>query len=139
MQKAIYWTSFLLIALFIFSCSKSKNPVTPPSSNNADPSYATDIQPIFTAHCVSCHSASFKNGGLDLSAGSSYAHLVNVTASKDINKKRVLPQDPDNSYLVIKLEGAQAGVTRMPLNGSKLSSSNIQSVKNWITRGAKNN
>jgi hypothetical protein len=48
--------------------------------------------------------------------------------------------NPDNSYLVRKLEGT-AGITgsRMPLGGPPLDAALIANVRAWITAGAPNN
>jgi hypothetical protein len=39
----------------------------------------------------------------------------------------------------MKIEGRQTSGVRMPSGGSPLSSVQIQNIKNWINKGAKNN
>jgi hypothetical protein len=48
--------------------------------------------------------------------------------------------DPDNSYLIRKLEGL-AGISgsRMPLGGPFLDQATIDQVRSWISNGAPNN
>jgi len=48
--------------------------------------------------------------------------------------------DPDNSYLVLKIEGAASisGV-RMPAGGPYLSQAMIDGVRAWVAAGAPNN
>ena len=53
--------------------------------------------------------------GLRLDAANSYANLVNVASNEVPSLKRVKPGDPDNSYLVQKVEGTAAVGGRMPL------------------------
>lgn len=105
----------------------------------ASPSFSQDVNPIFAAKgCTAgnCHGGG--QGGLTLtaSASSNYANLVNV-ASSDPSFLLVEPGDPQNSYLVIKVEG-RAG-SRMPIGGSPLSDNQIQTLRNWISAGAQDN
>ena len=53
----------------------------------------------------------------------------------------VIPGDPDNSYLVKKLEGASDIVgLRMPRNnGPFLTEGQMSVIRRWITEGAQNN
>ena len=54
---------------------------------------------------------------------------------------RVIPGDPDNSYLIQKLEGT-TGIAgrRMPFNGPPyLSDGQILIIRRWIALGAPNN
>jgi hypothetical protein len=73
------------------------------------------------------------------SAANSFAALVNV-ASLQVNLDRVEPGDPDNSYLIRKLEGA-AGIvgTRMPQGGPFLDQATVDMIRQWISDGALNN
>ena len=53
---------------------------------------------------------------------------------------RPAPGDPDNSYLVHKIEGvASISGQRMPLGGPFLTQSDIDLVRAWIAQGALNN
>jgi Ca2+-binding RTX toxin-like protein len=104
--------------------------------------YKTQIQPIFTGHCVDCHAGASAPHGLKLDALNSYAKLVNVTSSEVPSLKRVEPGDPDNSYLVRKIEGTAAVGGRMPLNTDygvyrpPLSDAQISLIRQWIIAGA---
>jgi hypothetical protein len=97
------------------------------------PSFS-EIQAIFNSRCVSCHGFS---GGLSLSSSVSHGNLVNVPSSQIPSLDRVEPGDPDNSYLVWKIEG-RAGVSgsRMPLGGPFLSQDSINLIRDWIAAGA---
>lgn len=111
----------------------------PSDTPKDDPSFAADIQPIFTSSCAlsSCH-AGAAAGGLNLASGQSYNNLVNVASTGEPNRIRVVPNDATNSYLVVKLEGRQTVGSKMPLGGS-LSATALQNIKNWVNKGAKNN
>jgi hypothetical protein len=138
-----YWLlMFAALCLAVaLHCGKSDSgsPTTPPVVK-ADPSYASDIQPIFTSSCAtsaSCHQSPGQQG-LILSTGQSYALLVNVSSTEVPALKRVRPAKIDSSYVADKLDGTQTVGARMPLGGT-LSSTSIQLIKNWIAQGAKDN
>jgi len=105
----------------------------------------TQIQAqVFTPVCSVCHSGPTSNilpTGMNLStAAASYSALVNVASLQRSTIDRVAPGDPDNSYLIQKLEGTAgiAGV-RMPQGGPYLDQATIDMVRDWITAGAPNN
>jgi hypothetical protein len=50
--------------------------------------------------------------------------------------QRVEPGDPNNSYLIQKLEGTAAEGRQMPLNGAPLPQADINVIRQWITDGA---
>lgn len=106
----------------------------------ANPGFAADIQEIFTrrgCNSSACH-GSTQEAGLDLRASAAYDALVNVLATSE-SIVRVIPNNADNSYLVIKLEGRQSVGERMPLNMSALDNTDLTNIKNWINTGAPNN
>ncbi len=142
MFKKIFTGFFAIIMIFIFmaNCRKdSQNPTEPNSNVKDDPSFVADIQPLFSGNCLvaGCHDV-VASGGLDLTVGKAYMHLVNIASTQDKGKTRVLPGDATKSYLVVKLEGKQSFGSKMPPSGG-LSLESIQLIKNWINKGAKNN
>jgi hypothetical protein len=100
------------------------------------------VQPIFTASCANagCHAGPNPAQGLSLGAGQSYAKLVNVLASECADgRKRVLPGQPSQSYVIQKMMGVSlCSGTGMPKMGS-LPSAQVQTISNWICAGAPNN
>lgn len=97
---------------------------------------------LFTTTCASsgCHSGPAGNSlpaGMDLSnADASFASLVGVASLQQPTILRVAANDPNNSYLVQKIEGTAASGSRMPLGGGALSQSAIDDVRDWISAGA---
>lgn len=80
-------------------------------------------------------------GVMDLSnEQASYDNLVNVPALEigGGGAFRVLPNDPDMSYLVQKLEGDQMVGNQMPPSGA-LDQSIIDEIRQWIADGAPRN
>ena len=103
------------------------------------PSYANDVQAIWTAKCVSCHGGATPDGQLTLEAGSSRAALVGqAMVASCMNTKRVVAGDPGSSGLINKLLGTSCG-TRMPENASPLSAGELAMIQSWILRGALDN
>ena len=74
------------------------------------------------------------------SAAATFAAIVGVPSTQQPSLQRVNPNNPDNSYLVRKIEGA-AGITgqRMPAGGAPLDATLIANVRAWIAAGAQNN
>jgi mono/diheme cytochrome c family protein len=95
-------------------------------------------QNIFGAICSACHIGANAPRGLRLdSADNSYAYLVNQAADEVPELMRVNPGNPDDSYIIRKLEGASDIVGgRMPLGGPYLSEDQIDQVRTWIANGA---
>jgi uncharacterized protein (TIGR03118 family) len=102
---------------------------------------------IFTPICSGCHNGIGTSlpGVQDLTNGHTFASVVNVPSIEQATLDRIKPNDPANSYLIDKIEGA-AGITggRMPLGcGSVadpcLDQATIDMVKAWISQGALNN
>lgn len=93
---------------------------------------------IFTPRCAVCHSGGSAPHGLRLdSEDNSYAFLVDRPAEGVPTLMRVNPGQPEQSYLVHKLEGATSIVGgRMPLGGPFLNQEQINQVRDWIANGA---
>jgi hypothetical protein len=136
----------LTCPLTALGCDESLSTVAGPTPN-LTPTFSSIQRDIFEtqdqagrAACVTCH-ATPARGGLSLAADVSYNNLVNRASSNKPGATRVIPGDPDNSYLIQKLEGA-AGIVgvRMPQNGPPyLTPGQIQIIRRWIEQGAPNN
>jgi hypothetical protein len=107
---------------------------TPPSSATLSAIQAN----VFTPNCATagCHSGAAPQQGMNLAAGNAFANLVNVQSMEVPSLLRVNPGDPDNSYLVQKLEGTAAVGERMPFGGGPLDPALIADIRQWITDGA---
>jgi len=97
---------------------------------------------VFTPTCATagCHtgpSGAILPSGLDLSdADASFAALVGVPSLQQAGILRVAATDPNNSYLIQKLEGNAATGLQMPFGLSPLDPAVIAEVRQWITDGA---
>lgn len=133
----------------IAGCDENLSDVTGPTPN-LQPTLSSIQQEIFNTTdasgrtaCTSCHSdAGGRNpsGGINLREGVSYSSLVNVASRSKPGAIRVIPGDPDNSYLVHKLEGhADIVGTRMPRgSGPFLTEGQMLVIRRWIELGARN-
>jgi len=81
------------------------------------------------------------SGGMVLLGGRAHEQLVGRASSGKPGAIRVIPGDPDNSYIIKKLEGAPDIVgVRMPRgNGPFLTPGQILVIRRWIQLGAPNN
>ncbi|MGH7526656.1 MAG: hypothetical protein ACREMX_08115 [Gemmatimonadales bacterium] len=104
-----------------------------------------DVQPILSANCAlsGCHAGPNPVLGQDLSAGRTFASVVDVPSVEAPSLRRVRPFLPDSSYLVHKIQGTQATVggsgQRMPLIGGPLTEDEIGVIRAWIAAGALDN
>ena len=105
-----------------------------------EPTFSSIQANIFTPICTQCHAGASAPLSFSLQAGFSYDQLVGVPSVEVPELSRVDPGQPDNSYVVMKIEGAP-GITggRMPLGLSPLSAERIAAVRGWIADGALEN
>ena len=140
-------TAFFVLGTVACSSGTSTtttNTTTPATTtSSAGVSFSRDIQPIFTANCVVCHTGSNGPGGLSLDPGSAYKNLVNVKSTEATSLNRVSPGAPDKSYLINKLLGTQTQAggsgAQMPFGASPLPQATISLIQQWISAGAPNN
>jgi hypothetical protein len=111
-------------------------PPPPPPPPGIEPTLESIQENVFTPICTACHAGAGAPQGLRLEEGMSHAMLVNVPSVEVPSLDRVEPGDPDDSYLVQKIEGTAAVGGRMPLGGSPLPDETIEAIRQWITDGA---
>jgi hypothetical protein len=139
------WVASLAVAA-VAACTGSGvgldangNPITPGGGGTEPltPDFKSIQDNVFTPICSKCHIGAGAPEGLQLDAAHSYALLVGVPSTEQPNVLRIKPGDPDNSYLVQKIEGAPSisGV-RMPFGGPYLPQSTIDVIRTWVTNGA---
>jgi hypothetical protein len=147
MSKRRLMAAVLVLLPALNSCDEKLSDLTGPTPN-LQPTFSSIQRDIFQSTdqagriaCVNCHTGSAFVNGLNLTAGNAYASLVNVASPVKVGAIRVIPGDPENSYLIHKLEGRStiAG-QRMPrTNGPFLTEGQIAVIKRWIALGAPNN
>lgn len=101
-----------------------------------------DNEQLGSQRCTNCHFGSSPLGGLNLdNVALAYANLVGadgegVQANGNASFKRVDPGNPDDSYIILKLQGDSRAGSRMPLGQAPLSDDQINRVRDWIANGA---
>ena len=148
----LFLFGMLSVVLILASCSKEDLPENPyddvdystPENNLAEPdpnSIAGLHKNIFFPKCANpgCHDGTFEPDYRTIE--SSYATLVYQPVNKltldsvKIYSHRVIPNDVNNSWLVERL--VTATTEYMPSNATRLSTAEINNVKNWINAGCK--
>jgi len=107
-------------------------PINPP----ADSDFQEIQDTVFSPICAQCHIGTNAPQGLRLDAANSYAMLVNVASAEVPTLLRVNPGNPDQSYIVHKIQGSAAVGGRMPLNQAALPQDRIDLIRSWIAAGA---
>ena len=103
--------------------------------------YQTEIAPLLANACATCHLTGTEAGNLIMVPGRAIESLVNVASVENGDLMRVVPGKPDESYLIMKLEGTHiaaggAGAI-MPFGAPPLPAEEIAKVRRWIAEGAK--
>ena len=113
-------------------------PPPPPPPPPFDATFSAIQENVFTVSCATagCHQGAGAPQGLILDEANSFALLVDVPSMEVPAILRVAPGDPDNSYLIQKLEGTATVGGQMPLGRTPLAQETIDVVRQWITDGA---
>ena len=147
MNRRAHLFSIGTLLVFAIACAGSGegldefgNPLGEGGGGVLEPTFSSIQANIFTPICIQCHAGASAPLSLSLQAGFSYDQLVGVPSVEAPELLRVDPGQPDDSYLVMKIEGAP-GITggRMPLGLSPLSAEQIAAIRTWIADGALEN
>lgn len=152
MKNAALCVVTICLALTTVGCDEALSSLTGPTPN-LEPTFSSIQREIFQSGdssgrsaCTSCHvpgGRGVRIGSLDLSSAAiAYSSLVNVPARRNPAVLLVVPGDPENSYLIHKLEGrlGPGDRSRMPEDGPPfLTEGQIRVIKRWIEIGAPNN
>jgi hypothetical protein len=141
-------------------------PTAPPDTMGGDEDAATDSAPpadsgpvvtkaeiddIFKNSCSfsSCHGSKPGQGKLYIPGppGNWYTEVVNVPSTTHKTMKRIVPYDPQNSFLVQKLTNGLCALAkdcvgnncgdRMPQDNDPLADADRDKIIEWIRQGAK--
>jgi len=140
-------TVIVFLGMVAAGCDESLATLAGPTPN-LTPTFSSIQRDIFEAadssgrpSCSSCHNPNgfaFRQVGLDMSTAGSFDSLVGVSSRQKPGVLRVAAGDPDNSYLLHKLEGRTDIIgERMPNRGPYLSDGQIAIIRRWIELGAR--
>ena len=93
---------------------------------------------VFKTSCASvgCHTGNDAPLGLQLDNDQTYGLLLGVPAGEVPELARVHALQPEDSYLIQKLEGTAAVGSQMPLGADPLPQVTIDNIRRWIEDGA---
>jgi len=145
--RRIGLTAIVWLAGLSAACDEKLRDLAGPSPN-LKPTFASIQHEIFETTdgagrpaCINCHTNQGRNptGGLNL-AVNPYDAIVNVPSRRRPDMMLVAPGNPENSYIIHKLEGRSDIVgARMPFNGPYLTNGQILVIRRWIEIGAPRN
>ena len=101
-----------------------------PESDEKALTYDEDVLPIFRANCATCHNADRQEGGLNLVQ---FPALMQGGGSGEV----LDPGDGEYSYLYML--AAHESEPVMPPGGQKLAAADLETLKDWIDAGAREN
>ena len=148
-RRALCLTVLIAATAAFAACDESLSSIAGPTPN-LEPTFSSIQAEIFESTdvggrvaCTGCHTSTGRApaGGLNLNHDVAYASLVSVPARQKPGAIRVIPSDPENSYIVHKVEG-RSGIVglRMPFSGPPfLTAGQILIMRRWIELGALNN
>lgn len=112
-------------------------PPPPPPTGSFGPNFSEIQASVFTPDCATsgCHAGASPAASLNLEDANSYTMLVGVASTQASGTQRVNPTDPNNSYLIQKLEGTATTGQQMPPSGA-MAQSDIDVIRQWISAGA---
>ena len=149
MTRAIVTFAMVSLGLAAAGCDEKLRDVAGPTPD-LQPTLSSIQANIFSASdstgraaCTSCHTNVGRTPAseMNLSGPGVHAVLVNVPSLGKPGAIRVIPGDPENSYLVHKIEGrADIVGQRMPRTGGPfLTEGQIRVIRRWIELGAPDN
>ncbi len=121
------------------------------SCSPAAPSFANDVQPIFTQRCAipACHDASSRQENQALDVGEAYANIVGKPSAEGGKLLVVVPGSIAKSFLARKITGKglkgpngtlmPQGCPLAPQPGGCMTDAEIYTILAWIQAGAPNN
>ncbi|HEX9049042.1 MAG TPA: OmcA/MtrC family decaheme c-type cytochrome [Anaeromyxobacter sp.] len=107
-------------------------------------SFSSIVQNVIVPRCASaaCHGGNPPAAFPRLDADAARDAIVNVPSQQASALALVKPNDPANSYFLLKIRGDAASVggvaTRMPIGDAALEPSEIAAIEGWIANGAPN-
>jgi hypothetical protein len=149
MQKTVFVSILFASIAVCVACDEKLATLAGPTPS-LEPTFASIQHDIFeTADssgrtaCVTCHTSTGRtpSGGLNLNHDVAYDQLVGVPSRGKPGAMRIVPRNPDNSYIIHKLEGQSDIVgRRMPTNGPPfLTDGQVLIISRWIETGAPRN
>lgn len=125
-------TATLLFADLVFAgrlVGQESNSTDSAKKKSVD--YARDVQPIFDAHCYSCHGPAKQESNFRLDVRN------RAFANGDIGDPPIVPGDSKQSPLIGYVSAVDSDLVMPPEgDGNRLSEQQVQTLRRWIDEGA---
>jgi hypothetical protein len=128
-----------MLAIALFFLASCKDTVTNNGNNgntivfpDSNVSFRKHVLPLFHQRCNTngCHNQRYPDRDFDLATYGGFMIAPRVI---------VYEGSPDNSPLILSVEGTNPTSSRMPLNKPPLTNNQIRGLRIWIFEGALNN
>lgn len=116
--------------------------VGPLDPNAVQPTLTSIQENVFSVNCAlsGCHAGTAPQQGMNLSEGNARSNIVGVRSNERPDLFRIEAGNPDQSYLIKKVEGASDILgARMPLGRAPLTAVQIAVLRQWVEDGALDN
>lgn len=99
-----------------------------PPAVQRDVTYAKDVAPILTAHCLKCHGPKLQESGLRVDQKTS------LLRGGDFGQPAILPGNSSDSFLIQVIAGLNEDL-KMPPEGPQITATEIGVLRKWIDMG----
>ncbi|MDZ4780996.1 MAG: DUF1553 domain-containing protein [Planctomycetia bacterium] len=121
----MHWLRLFVVAQFIAACCTSIAAVA------GDVDYEVKVRPLLTAKCLGCHGDDVQESHFRLDRRAA------LLTGGDSGEPAVLPGNAEKSHLIQLVSGRQAGIAMPPDESERLTTEEIQLLREWIDGGAK--
>jgi len=128
-----------LVLVFSFGFKRPKNPYLVQSVGTTEGRLWEEVMTILKQNCsvLDCHRGTYPRKNLNLEEDKFLKSLLNIPSQEIPSLKLADKENPEQSYLLMKIKGDKAIVgRRMPLDSSPLRDDEIKIIKDWISSPA---
>lgn len=98
----------------------------------AEIDFSRDVRPIFNSHCTACH------GGVKEAGEVSFIYRDRALGKGESGKSVIVPGNPTASEMIARITATDPDdIMPKPEHGPPLSAKEIETLRQWITEGAK--
>lgn len=117
-------------ALVMAQAPEAKSDATP-GAEQKKLTFSRDIAPVLVGNCLGCHGPSGK--AVKKFDQSTFQKLL----AGGVSGKAIIPGNPEESELVLRVKGESEGAKMPPGNDKNLADATIAKIEDWIRSGAR--
>jgi hypothetical protein len=125
-----------LVLVFSLAFKLPKNPYPAQSVGAAEDGLQKEVATIFKRNCSvsDCHGGTYPRMNLNLEEDKFLKAILNIPSQEIPSLRLVDEENPEQSYLLMKIKGDKAIVgQRMPLDSPPLRENEIKTIEDWIS------